>query len=272
MLLQLQQSLPGLNQLTSYRQKRKDPMESQWCPGKLASVLSGRDFTCPDTLALFYRAVAVSASSSVAAQAEIRKIAKYSLLNSALYSYMLSNQIIGHIRCEGTWIHQKLKQEGCTAKMWSTGCPCPEGERSIDCWDNGPISRLTLLFVCMFCFYCQFYLLFVSTGTTVHYASMGRALETYGSWRVCPCVCVILQHAFLCDHKEIGNESCNATTTRHSTTAEFRPIARIIRRGVWKYMAVLANKYSWGCVMCYQMRPRVHILLMRLNYFRNIKP
>ena len=35
-----------------------------------------------------YRAVAVSAPGSVAAQAEMRKIAKYSLLNSTLYSFM----------------------------------------------------------------------------------------------------------------------------------------------------------------------------------------
>ena len=46
------------------------------------------DFTCPDTLAPSYRAVAVSAPGSVAAQAEMRKIAKYSLLNSTLYSFM----------------------------------------------------------------------------------------------------------------------------------------------------------------------------------------
>ena len=36
------------------------------------------NFTCPDTLAPSNRAVAVSAPGSVAAQAEMRKIAKYS--------------------------------------------------------------------------------------------------------------------------------------------------------------------------------------------------
>ena len=46
------------------------------------------DFTCPDTLAPSYRAAAVSAPGSVAAQAEMRKIAKYSSLNSTLYSFM----------------------------------------------------------------------------------------------------------------------------------------------------------------------------------------
>ena len=46
------------------------------------------DFTYPDTLTPSYRVVAVSAPGSVAAQAEMRKIAKYSSLNSTLYSFM----------------------------------------------------------------------------------------------------------------------------------------------------------------------------------------
>ena len=46
------------------------------------------DFICPDALTPSYRAVAVSAPGSVAAQAEMRKIAKYSPLNSTLYSFM----------------------------------------------------------------------------------------------------------------------------------------------------------------------------------------
>ena len=46
------------------------------------------------------------------------------------------------------------------------------------------------------------------------YALVGGAPEAYGSRRVCPsvCVCVILQHAFLHDGKELSNESCNAIT------------------------------------------------------------
>ena len=46
------------------------------------------NFTCPDTLAPSYRALAVSALGSVAAQAEMKKIAKYSSLNSTLYSFI----------------------------------------------------------------------------------------------------------------------------------------------------------------------------------------
>ena len=34
------------------------------------------------------------------------------------------------------------------------------------------------------------------------------------------CVCVILERAFLRDGKELSNESCNATTAQHSTTAK----------------------------------------------------
>ena len=34
------------------------------------------------------------------------------------------------------------------------------------------------------------------------------------------CVCVILQRAFLCNGKELSNESCNATTAQRSTTAK----------------------------------------------------
>ena len=54
------------------------------------------------------------------------------------------------------------------------------------------------------------------------YASVGRAQEAYGSRRVCLSVyvCVILQHVFLCDGKELSNESCNATIAQHSTTAK----------------------------------------------------
>ena len=54
------------------------------------------------------------------------------------------------------------------------------------------------------------------------YASVGGAPEAYDSRRVClsVCLCVILQRAFLRDGKELSNESCNATTARHSTTAK----------------------------------------------------
>ena len=75
----------------------KDPMESPWCPGNAASVLSW-DFTCQDTLASSYRAVALSAPGSVAAQAEMKKIAKYSSLQ-CMYSFM-PVAIIGHIWCK----------------------------------------------------------------------------------------------------------------------------------------------------------------------------
>ena len=48
--------------------------------------------------------------------------------------------------------------------------------------------------------------------------------EAYGSCRVClcvcVCVCVILQHTFLGDCNELSNESYNATTNQHSTTAK----------------------------------------------------
>ena len=37
---------------------------------------------------------------------------------------------------------------------------------------------------------------------------------------VCLSVCVILQHTFLRDGKELSNESCNAITAQHSTTAK----------------------------------------------------
>ena len=47
------------------------------------------DFTCSDTLAPSYRAVVVSAPGS--AQAEIRKIAKYSPLNSVLCQQQLNH-------------------------------------------------------------------------------------------------------------------------------------------------------------------------------------
>ena len=65
----------------------------------------------------------------------------------------------------------------------------------------------------------------VSTTCKVSiHALVGGAPEAYGSRRVCPsvcvCVCVILQRAFLRDGKELSNESCNATTARHSTTAK----------------------------------------------------
>ena len=46
------------------------------------------DFTCPDTLANSYRAAAVSSPGSVAAQAESKKIAKYSSLDSSLYKFV----------------------------------------------------------------------------------------------------------------------------------------------------------------------------------------
>ena len=46
------------------------------------------DFTCPDTLARLYRAAAVSAPGTVAAQAENRKIAKYSRLDRSLYMFV----------------------------------------------------------------------------------------------------------------------------------------------------------------------------------------
>ena len=60
---------------------------------------------------------------------------------------------------------------------------------------------------------------------------MGRTLEAYGSRRVClsiclsvclssVCVCAILPCAFLHDGNELNNESCNATTAQHSTTAK----------------------------------------------------
>ena len=59
-----------------------------------------------------------------------------------------------------------------------------------------------------------------------HYALVGGAPEAYGSHCICPsvclsvCVCVILQHTFLRDGNKLSNESCNAITARHSTTAK----------------------------------------------------
>ena len=61
----------------------------------------------------------------------------------------------------------------------------------------------------------------ISRDLMLNYASVGGAPEAYGSRCVDPsvCACVILQRAFLRDSK-LSNESCNATTARHSTTAK----------------------------------------------------
>ena len=58
---------------------------------------------------------------------------------------------------------------------------------------------------------------------TCHYASVGgapRHTVVVLFVCLCVCVCVILQRAFLGDRDELSNESCNATTTRRSTTAK----------------------------------------------------
>ena len=64
--------------------------------------------------------------------------------------------------------------------------------------------------------------MFVSVCVCVLLCLGGWSPKAYGSRRVCLCVCVcgILQCAFLCDRDELSNESCNATTVRHSTTAK----------------------------------------------------
>ena len=58
-----------------------------------------------------------------------------------------------------------------------------------------------------------------------YYASVGGAprhtvVVVFVCLCVCVCVCVILLRAFLGNHNELSNESCNATTAQHSTTAK----------------------------------------------------
>ena len=93
---------------------------------------------------------------------------------------------------------------------------------TIHCWEFVLSTTSTLGAVSV--------LVLSTSSHTFGYASLGRAPEAYGSCRVClsvclsvclcVCVCVILQRAFLRDGKELSNESCNAITAQHSTTAK----------------------------------------------------
>ena len=132
------------------------------------------DFTCPDTLTPSYRAVAVSTLGSVAAQAEMRKIAKYSSLNSTLYSrYASSNWIIGHIRCEDLQIHQKLNLGRRIVLQSGDSLAAPyliqhlaiavqRGSAALIIGTMGLLADWLSSFVCVL-LHCLFLLVFVST-------------------------------------------------------------------------------------------------------------
>ena len=84
---------------------------------------------------------------------------------------------------------------------------------------------MLILHICCECHQCDTNVLYhIRRNQTI---TVGRAPEAYGSHHVCPsvCVCVILQRTFLHDGNKLSNESFNATTAQHSTTAK---LARLI--------------------------------------------